>query len=184
MPRMKGVGPQTPRAVVIVVMRRLAIAAAAGLLLAAPAAAEGAVAGPPDRCALARTAIDGDRERLEALIAALHAEDEKPESKARFRRMCALDADVSRTAGRLAAEIGSAPSACLSAEDEGAAVEMKRLSVPIPECAASKRDRPGRSAARPAPAKAQGVKTAKRRAAPGAGPAPSGDPSGYMARIY
>jgi hypothetical protein len=99
---------------------------------AAPASRSIGVAGAT--CNTARKAVDSDRGRIEALMLTLSAEDEKPETPARFRRMCALDKEISTSAGRLARTIRTAPDGCLASDDRAVASEMKRLSTPIPEC--------------------------------------------------
>jgi hypothetical protein len=88
-------------------------------------------------CASARTTLDTDRGRMEALMLSMSDQDQKPESPARFKRMCAIDGEISVTAARLAKAISSAPGACLSEDDRQSAAEMQRLSKPIPECKAT-----------------------------------------------
>ncbi len=85
-------------------------------------------------CETARATLDKDRGRIAALMLTMSAEDEKAETPTRFRRMCAIDQEISSTAARLARTISAAPDSCLSADDRSAAGEMKRLSQPVPEC--------------------------------------------------
>ncbi len=103
---------------------------------AGPAAAPIGRGIAPERasCGDIQSRVDLDRGRMEALMLTLNDEDDKPESPARFRRMCALDKEISSTAGRLASLIRSAPNGCLTDEDKDATTELSRLSKPIPEC--------------------------------------------------
>jgi hypothetical protein len=86
-------------------------------------------------CLVAQGAIDQDRSKMENLMFALADEDDKPESPAQFRKMCALDKDISAAAGRLGKLINAAPAGCLSNEDKDALSELQRLSKPIEQCA-------------------------------------------------
>jgi hypothetical protein len=107
-----------------------------GPLAAAPIAEEKEISGADISCTEARATLDNDRGRMEALMLSMSDEDQKPESPSRFKRMCAIDSEISVTAARLAKVINAAPDTCLSTEDREAATELKRLSSPIPECRA------------------------------------------------
>lgn len=111
-----------------------------GTSIAAPVSAgtAGDIASEAARCTSAKREVDRDRGRIEALMLSMADEDDKAETPSRFKRMCAIDSEISSTAARLAKVIRAAPGSCLSSEDKQAAAEMRRLSKPVPECLAAR----------------------------------------------
>jgi hypothetical protein len=108
---------------------------------ASPAKAASDKSAAPLSCTAARSRVDSDRARMEALMLTLSSEDSKADTPQRFRRMCALDAAISSTAARLAKIIRATPGSCLSADDKAAASELRRLSEPVPECKKAQGDK-------------------------------------------